>query len=283
MINNSKNHLLDLFYTSIVNHRKNPINKIIAKIFLKFNDAYEGFLLKNPETNGEKYVLKAIANQLKFTDTITIMDVGANIGEWTSMASSILPSAKIHSFEIVDSTAELMRRNIGSNPNVIINNCGLADKCGLMEVLYFPLSSVATTLVVSAKSLDLPNQRINEIKQVEVITGDSYVKNNNINKINFLKIDVEGAEKLVLFGFSETLSLNKIDIIQFEYVGSFAIHVKFLLKDFYDFLEKYDYVIGKIYPNYVNFKKYSYQDEMQKYSNYLAVHKSQVDLINLLS
>ena len=53
---------------------------------------------------------------------------------------------------------------------------------------------------------------------VQVETVDSYVKKNNIKKINILKIDVQGFEGEVLRGAQEMLKANNIDIIELELI-----------------------------------------------------------------
>ena len=62
-------------------------------------------------------------------------------------------------------------------------------------------------------------------------------------------------------------------MIQFEY-GYVNIVAKFLLYDFYKLLEGYGMKIGKIYPDFVDFRDYRYQDEDFIGPNYLAVHES---------
>jgi hypothetical protein len=77
----------------------------------------------------------------------------------------------------------------------------------------------------------------------------------------------------VLRGFEETMGRDAIDIIQFEY-GRVNIVTHFLLRDFYEYLEPRGYVIGKIYPGYVDFRPYSVDFEDFRGPNYLAVLKS---------
>ena len=65
-----------------------------------------------------------------------------------------------------------------------------------------------------------------------VIRGDDYCEKHEIDSINFLKIDTEGSEHLVLQGFDRMLTGKKIDVIQFEY-GNINIESKFLLYDYH--------------------------------------------------
>ena len=120
-----------------------------------------------------------------------------------------------------------------------------------------------------------------EVSNVNVTTGDIFCSQNKIETINFLKIDVEGYEPQVLRGFQGLLESERINIIQFEY-GYINIAVNFLLKNFYDYLGSYDFLIGKIYPNYVDFRDYRFKDENFYGPNYLAIHSSLTKVIKEL-
>ena len=125
--------------------------------------------------------------------------------------------------------------------------------------------------------LNHPPQKI----EVDVDMGDSYLKRYDLNKIDFLKLDVEGMEIQVLKGFSEAISKGAIRFIQFEY-GRLTISARKLLKDFYEILAP-NYFIGKIYPNFVNFKDYEWSDEDFIGPNFLAVKNTEVEALHLLS
>jgi hypothetical protein len=71
-------------------------------------------------------------------------------------------------------------------------------------------------------------------------------------------------------------------MVQFEY-GYINITTKRLLIDYYNFFEKYDYLVGKIFPKIVEFRKYNliYEDFLGP--NFIAVKKTETELIKLLS
>ena len=106
------------------------------------------------------------------------------------------------------------------------------------------------------------------------------MKKHGITHVDFLKLDVEGAENRVLQGFANALQDRLIDVIQFEY-GRANIISKFLLYDFYVLFQKYGYKVGKIYPNYVDFREYSSDDENFLGPNYLAVREELVNHLGL--
>ena len=222
--------------------------------------------------NGEAFVLQTLAPyQFK-----TIFDVGANVGEWALTANQYFPKAEIHCFEIFDPTFQTLVSRTQSISNIKVNNVGLGDKNENVKIKAYPNNIGLTSLI------DYPHAAESIVVDGKVIRGDSYLQEHNIDSIGFLKIDVEGLEPKVLSGFSEALDTGKIDVIQFEY-GRACLITKFILKDFYDFLESKGYVLGKIYPNYVNFKDYELEDENFIGPNYLAVRKDRQELIQSLS
>ena len=82
--------------------------------------------------------------------------------------------------------------------------------------------------------------------------GDEFLAQEGIAAIDFLKLDVEGAEHLVLQGLEANLRKQSVRFVQFEY-GQKDILTHFLLRDFYHLFGSYGYIVGKIFPDYVEF------------------------------
>jgi hypothetical protein len=118
--------------------------------------------------------------------------------------------------------------------------------------------------------------------QVQLDTGDSYCRERDIQRIDLLKIDTEGAEHKVLAGFDQMLKAEAIDIIQFEF-GQANIETHFLLKDFFELLTPCGYQIGKLHPCSVEFHDYHY--DMQDFvgPNFVAVRGDRCDVIKRIS
>jgi FkbM family methyltransferase len=223
-------------------------------------------------SNGEFYIL----DRLPTKEMSTIFDVGANIGDYTSACLGRFRSddVTIHAFEPVPATFEKLSANVAS-PHVRRNAIGLSNCRQMIEINYNPLDSGSSSIFAG----ELLHQGHWDKVQVEVMTGDEYCAENGEQSIDLLKIDVEGAENLVLEGFSGLLESEKISCIQFEF-GMVNIHTKFLLKDFWDILNKRGFVLGPVMPRGVIFKDYNPRDEdFQGPSNYLAVHGARLDLI----
>ena len=226
------------------------------------------------KTNGELRVIKL----LDMIKPKCIFDVGANIGDWSNLVSSIYPECEVHAFEIVPATFEELKKNVRAT-NIKLSNIGLSDK---EEMINIHVSSRESTTATSCKieGMEAHDQYYSSEYQCKTIMGFQYVAYNDINAIDFLKIDVEGMDYRVIAGFGEYIS--NIKVIQFEY-GVFNISSKDLLIDFYRLLIANGFVTGKIYPKGVMFSEYHFKMEDFYGNNYLAVRQDQRELISLLS
>lgn len=223
----------------------------------------------NIEENGEEYIIKLLSKKL---DNSIIFDIGANKGEWSETVLKHIKNAKIYAFEPIENNYnELIKLNLPiktnnialGNKNETINMLDYIDDCTLASKYWFPHNLKCNTI------------------PIKCIKGDDYCKENNINHIDFLKIDTEGSDFDILRGFNDLLISNDIDIIQFEY-GYINIITGKTLYNFYQLLEHLGYIMGKLTPKGVNFKKYSFNDENWHAPNIIAVKKELIDIIDLI-
>jgi FkbM family methyltransferase len=227
------------------------------------------------DVNGELRVLRTLAER----GAHCILDVGANVGDWSIAAARLSPQARIEAFEIVPDTAEELRRHLASTgvTSVNVNALGLSDADGTVEVAHLPGFSQGSSAAVVQPAGEV------QWRTCRVETGDRFCAEHGIDHVDFLKIDVEGLESRVLAGFDGMLSGGRIDAVQFEY-GHLNASVRFLLGDFYDVFTGHGYAVGKIYPDGVEFRDYdAWRDENFKGPNYLAVRRELADLIRRLA
>jgi FkbM family methyltransferase len=138
----------------------------------------------------------------------TIFDVGANVGDMSSMFARTFPQAQIYAFEPISSTYQTLCRNIGNRAGIKCNHCALGSTPGIINVSIQDASawnSLKKTVAVGGKSED-----------VTVITLDSFIKESRVDRIDILKIDTEGYELEVLKGAEETLRAGKVLFIYAE-------------------------------------------------------------------
>jgi len=106
---------------------------------------------------------------------------------------------------------------------------------------------------------------------VSIETLDGYCAKNKIQNIGFLKVDVEGHEIEVFKGAIGMLKKGNINIIQFEY-GGCNIDAGVLLKNIFEFFEKLDYDIYKMFSKKIRLiERYEQKLENFQYANYIVI------------
>lgn len=260
----------------LARNRSNPLIRRADAVLVELHKSYEN-LNYDFCTNGELEVLRRIAATEATVGMV--FDVGANRGDWLAIATSVFKGADVHAFEIAPETFARLRVRFADRDHVVLNNVGLSDHEGPINIYFSSERSGLTTCVPGFSEVFHHYQP--EMQQASTVTGDFYCMTRNIVAINFLKVDVEGFEPQVLKGFEVMLRAGKIDVLQFEY-GYINIDTHFLLKDFYGYLSQFNMTIGKIYPNHVQFRPYRHMDEDFYGPNYLAVRSDRADLVRAL-
>jgi FkbM family methyltransferase len=241
--------------------RRNPILKTAAQLCRQYLKWFGNASYK-PARNGERWLLSTLHNEA----IRTVLDVGANVGSWSLMAAELFPEATIYALEAVPATAAELRSRVGTEQRITPFNLGLAERTGTLALNYHAGASAHATFT------DYPHSWTGERVECPVMRGDDFLKQEAIGQVDFLKLDVEGAEHLALEGFEAALGQQRIRLLQFEY-GRVNVLTHFLLRDFYQLFNRYGYAVGKIYPDYVDFRDYSLSDEDFLGPNYLACRK----------
>ena len=202
----------------------------------------------------------------------TAFDVGANFGGWTEACLRAWPECSVHAFELAPRTVHALRARLDP-ARVRVNEIGLSDRCGIVQMYYYPDHPELTS--------ELPRHELYaQTFTAHLVNGDEYATGHGLETIDFLKIDVEGAEFRVLEGMRERLKKRAIHTIQFDY-GDFSTETRFMLHDCYRLLGA-DYWIGKISPDGVTFRDYHPSFEDFRSAHYCCVSKDRADLRDLL-
>lgn len=117
------------------------------------------------------------------------------------------------------------------NTKSFFNVYGLSDKNE--ELDYFPGCQSFLNRTLGCKKDFSGNKLVLKVRKAV-----DYINENNITKIDFLKIDTEGYELNVLKGFEDKLSIVKV--IQFEYGGTY-IDAKIKLMDVINYLKSFGF------------------------------------------
>jgi len=139
-----------------------------------------------------------IKSNLKEGDTF--VDVGAHIGYFTLIAARLVgPHGHVYSFEPNPRSFNILQKNIKANnlENVTAINKAVTNKTS-STYLYLNMQNTGDTRITN------PNRETNKVK-VKTTTLNKELKNKSID---FIKIDVQGAEPLVLNGGKKILDKN---------------------------------------------------------------------------
>jgi FkbM family methyltransferase len=137
-----------------------------------------------------------------------IIDIGANIGYYAVKLGRVMSTeSKLYAIEPLDSAFSQLVNNIQLNDlssNVYCHQIAFNSDSGKLD-LYVPLISGS-----SASSMrELHPEEFNQIQSVESVTMDTFVSKYMQNGVDLIKIDVEGAELLVLESGWKTISKFK--------------------------------------------------------------------------
>lgn len=165
-----------------------------------------------------------------------VLDVGANIGYYTVMFSKLVgENGKVYAFEPTEHYGKVLRRNIEENQ---IGNCevfslGLSDKA---QELTIKIGTSSATL--HWVSNDAPS----DTETIKMVRLDDFVKEHDIQKVDFIKIDVDGHEPFFLEGAWETLDrFDPVVLLEVNHANYLEANVT--AWDFYETLKKRGYLI----------------------------------------
>lgn len=137
-----------------------------------------------------------------------IFDIGANVGFYAlNWAQELAPGGSIHVFEPVPTTYERLVRNIALNgleDHIRANNMGVGDEIAKLTI-YLPEFSGSG----AASIKDLHPDETSIQVEADVTTLDIYFANAGLDRLDMMKVDVEGAELMVLKGGMNTLGAHK--------------------------------------------------------------------------
>jgi FkbM family methyltransferase len=149
----------------------------------------------------------------------TMVDVGANYGMFSLVASRLVgESGRVLAFEPANATFAVLKRNLESNDvrNVTPFRMALSDSAGTMR-LYHDVDATRNSLA--------PTTRSQDFEEVQTGTLDEVLAKAHVHQVDFIKIDVEGADELVCRGAMNTLRVS-LPVVLFEHNAPAADRMK---------------------------------------------------------
>ncbi len=130
----------------------------------------------------------------------TCFDVGANVGYFTLLMAQLAFNGRVHAFEPLALNVALIQASLelSGYSNVVVSQIAVGDRSGLVS-----FSQSADSAFSSLR--DTGRKPVKRQISVPMTSLDEYVQDNSVNRVDILKVDVEGAEALVVSGSTKLL------------------------------------------------------------------------------
>lgn len=225
---------------------------------------------ENDKVSGQDYLLKKILPSLVKTDSPVCLDIGANVGNFTSSLIRCFPNATIHAFEPQPKNYLHLTEKIGSSQIKAYNVAMGQTRCRL--TLYDRSDSDGSEHATLHRSVISEIHQVGIVSfEVDVQTLDDFAEEEGVKYIDFLKIDTEGNELAVLQGATKMLTAGNIGCVFFEF-NEMNVVSRVFIRDFRKILHNYE--MYRLLPNgLLRLGDSRLESELFAYQNILALPK----------
>lgn len=150
-----------------------------------------------------------------------IFDVGAHHGHVARHFRSSFPNSEIYCFEPFPESFQRLSENTTNDPAVHVFNFGFSDHIGSLAFncnLSSATNSLLQTDQIGSATWGEGLLNTEKIINARFETLDSFVAQHKIREIDILKLDVQGAEPMVMLGSTKACSSRMIHIIYSEII-----------------------------------------------------------------
>mgnify|MGYP001338680871 CR=1 FL=1 len=177
-------------------------------------------------------------DEFKIKERDVVVDIGAHVGYFSIHSALNAKDGKVLAFEPYEESFEILMKNLKINQinNVIPQNLGVGKKSGIGSLYLQKNLSIGNSIYKNADS----DSKVD----IKIISLQDIIKNNHLQRINFLKLDCEGSEYEILLNIDQQ-TLQKIDRIVSE------MHPKiknFKIDDVKKFLMVHGFEVKIIHP-----------------------------------
>jgi FkbM family methyltransferase len=143
------------------------------------------------------------------TDVQVAFDVGANCGAASVQFARRFPDAQVHAFEPGRDSLELLRRNVAGYANVSVHPIGLHSVDQDVPLYH----GDGETVLASVFRRDVNRD---DYEMVRLRAAGAWCAEHGIDRIDVLKVDVEGCEADVLESLAPLLPTVKVCYLEYD-------------------------------------------------------------------
>jgi len=221
---------------------------------------------ENSRVSGEKTFLREF---FKTRHNDIVLDVGANVGDYSRLILALNPHARVYAFEPHPRTYKVLANNL-DGLMVDAYNVAAGECDGILTLYDYEANDGSEHASLYKDTIEYLRHAKAVAHEVKVINLDKFLRGKNIESVSLLKIDTEGHELAVLKGAKHYISSGKIRAIHFEFNDS-NVSSRTYFRDFWDFLP--NYTLYRLLPNgMVKIKSYDpIFCEVFAYQNVVAI------------
>jgi len=145
----------------------------------------------------------------------TIIDIGANKGQFTLAARYVFPKAKIISFEPLAHPAKKFNQLFKNDNNIVLHRSAIGTEKKTLAMHVSKREDSSSLLPIGAKQSSIfPGTDESHTENIMVSPLNRFISSSDLNLTTLLKIDVQGYELNVLNGCIDLI--DKFDYIYVE-------------------------------------------------------------------
>ena len=219
--------------------------------------------------NHEPLTTKIILEEL--SENMNCVDIGSNIGYYVLLENmKIGKNGKIWAIEPSPENFSTLKENIElqNGENIKAFNFAIGDKNGEIE---FVISKKSNWSKVKSENESVDSE--NKVINVPLKTLDSFAKENNLERVNLLRMDVEGYENKIILGATQFLNQFKPTImLEIHKMIMGEKETRKILEKFKETNYENQYFVPRIYDSQIignenDIKQVSIDDLLEKLEN----------------
>jgi FkbM family methyltransferase len=245
-----------------------------AQAALAYGDRFAQFLMgigagSEVADSGEAAVFRLLRRR---PAPLTVFDVGANQGQFLTAALEALADTdhRIHSFEPGKGTFALLAARHGHTPRVMLHNLAVGRSAGTATLWYDEEGSGIASL--TRRDLDHLGIPFGRSEPVPVTTIDDHCHRHGVDRIDLLKLDIEGHELDALEGARGMFDRAAIGMVLFEF-GGCNIDTRTYFRDFWHFFSGRGMRLQRVTPGGLLVPIDAYREVLEQFrtTNFVAL------------
>jgi FkbM family methyltransferase len=220
--------------------------------------------------SGEAAIFRSLPSPNSFP--MVVFDVGANMGQFLAVAKRQLHGVQVvfHCFEPGATGYAAVQAQHGMSRDVVLHKLAAGREQGRGELWYDrPGSGLAS---LTRRDISHFGIEFEQSESVEITTIDAYCASHGIDRIDLLKMDIEGHELDALAGATQMFERAAIRAVLFEF-GGCNIDTRTFFRDFWQFFEQHQMRVYRVTPGgfLSPIERYAESLEQFRTTNFLAI------------